>query len=267
VWYADTEHGRHQEPTPGAVGTCPACGGRVRARCGSLVAWHWAHARDRPEPAERSASARSRSENGRSLAPAEGDQPALPPVGERPPVDIEDCDDWTEPDTDWHRGWQSAVPPERREVVIGRRRADLVAANGTVVDLHQGPLPVGQVGPREAHYRRMIWLFDTREPYRAGRLVLRPPTHGDDYVTFRWKHPRTALARCGAPRLLDLGDGLVLHLREIHIDAPCGGWGHLFDRDDVAAWIATGRRPRRLRWPAGAGVGPQPRPGRAPHQE
>jgi hypothetical protein len=189
-----------------------------------------------------------------------------PPAGGLPPADVEDCDDWTEPDTDWHRGWQSAVPPERREVVVGRRRADLVAANGTIVDLHQGPLPVGQVGPREAHYRRMVWLFDTREPYRAARLVLRPPTRGDDYVTFRWKHPRTALARCAAPRLLDLGDGLVLHLREIHIDAPCGGWGHLFHRDDVAAWLATGRRPRRLRWPAGAAfpqLGPAPEtPGR-----
>ena len=30
--------------------------------------------------------------------------------------------------TEWHLGWQRAVPPERREVVIAPHRADIVTA-------------------------------------------------------------------------------------------------------------------------------------------
>lgn len=35
--------GRRSPPSPGARGTCPACGGEVLAKCGSLTVWHWAH--------------------------------------------------------------------------------------------------------------------------------------------------------------------------------------------------------------------------------
>lgn len=27
----------------GAIGVCPGCGGEVRAKCGEIVSWHWAH--------------------------------------------------------------------------------------------------------------------------------------------------------------------------------------------------------------------------------
>lgn len=27
----------------GAIGVCPGCGGEVRAKCGEVVSWHWAH--------------------------------------------------------------------------------------------------------------------------------------------------------------------------------------------------------------------------------
>lgn len=31
------------EPSPRAKGRCPQCGAEVLAKCGTLVAWHWAH--------------------------------------------------------------------------------------------------------------------------------------------------------------------------------------------------------------------------------
>lgn len=31
------------KPSPGAKASCPACGGDVIAKCGNILAWHWAH--------------------------------------------------------------------------------------------------------------------------------------------------------------------------------------------------------------------------------
>jgi hypothetical protein len=41
--YAITGAGGHEAPTKGARGTCPTCGEDVIAKCGTFVAWHWAH--------------------------------------------------------------------------------------------------------------------------------------------------------------------------------------------------------------------------------
>lgn len=38
-----TPAGTRIEATPGAQAHCPQCGTEVLAKCGSLVAWHWAH--------------------------------------------------------------------------------------------------------------------------------------------------------------------------------------------------------------------------------
>ena len=41
-----TNHnGSKQRATPGARASCPTCGGGTIAKCGTLVSWHWAHAR------------------------------------------------------------------------------------------------------------------------------------------------------------------------------------------------------------------------------
>lgn len=35
--------GQRREASPGLSGCCPGCGGPVRAKCGEVLAWHWAH--------------------------------------------------------------------------------------------------------------------------------------------------------------------------------------------------------------------------------
>lgn len=34
---------RARASASGSIGTCPGCGGEVRAHCGDVLAWHWAH--------------------------------------------------------------------------------------------------------------------------------------------------------------------------------------------------------------------------------
>lgn len=138
-----------------------------------------------------------------------------------------DCDSWSEPDTDWHRSWQNIVPIHRREVVMGNHRADIVATDGTVIELQHSHLPPAQIQAREAHYGRMVWVFDARDAVKADRLNLRRKPDG--YTTFRWKHPRKSIVLCRRRVILDVGNNELLMLGKIHVQQgkPCGGWGYL----------------------------------------
>jgi hypothetical protein len=153
-----------------------------------------------------------------------------------------DCDPWAEPDSSWHRAWQEAVPPERREVVRGSHRADIVSADGWVVELQHSSIPPAEIAEREAFYGpRMMWVFDASEPWQEERLDLRKMEHlpgNRRYVTFRWKHPRTSIGHCRRRVLLDLGDDWLLSLRRIYLGGRCGGWGYAFPSEHFREWLA-----------------------------
>jgi hypothetical protein len=199
--FADTETASRTTAAPGDVGTCPTCSAPVISKCGSIVSWHWAHARG------------------------------------------EDCDPWAEPMSAWHLSWQAHAPAERREVILGRHRADVVGPDGSVVEIQRSAISTDEIREREVFYAffgPMTWIFDARDAYEDQRLDVRwpqtPRTPG--YVTFRWKHPRKSLAACTARVLLDLGGEQLLRVGRIYSDAPCGGWGHILAAPTVARWIS-----------------------------
>ena len=41
-----------------------------------------------------------------------------------------DCDEWYEPETQWHREWKSKFPKEQQEIIIGKHRADIKTMPG-----------------------------------------------------------------------------------------------------------------------------------------
>lgn len=149
-----------------------------------------------------------------------------------------DCDSWYEPMTQWHLDWQFTVPPERREVVMGNHRADLITTRGLVVEIQHSHISTAEIAEREAHYGQMVWIFDARDAIENGpygpRLDIRSPAEScsDTYVTFRWKHARVSLAACRQPIYLDLGSEL-LHVGRIYPDSPVGGFGWLWTRQEV----------------------------------
>jgi hypothetical protein len=153
----------------------------------------------------------------------------------------EDCDPWSDGETEWHRQWKCVVPLERREVVIKPHRADMVSADDVVVELQHSSISPVEIRDRERFYRRMCWLFDTREPYDEDRLQIRIPRATDDptYRTFRWKHPRLSVACANAPVLLDLGEALLV-LGRMYPNTPCGGYGWLIEHADFIEELNRG---------------------------
>lgn len=151
----------------------------------------------------------------------------------------DDCDEWAERDSTWHRAWQDLAPASRREVIMGDHRADLVTHDHRVIELQHSPISADVIAERERHYGpRMIWIFDAIDAYTTGRLEIRSKP-GGEYVSFRWRHPRKTVAACRRIVLLDLDGHTLLRLGRMHPDTPCGGWGHLLTVDAVRSWITA----------------------------
>ena len=132
--FADTDQGQHVTATSGARGHCPGCAGEVTAKCGTIVAWHWAHAAN----------------NGA------------------------DCDSWSEAVGPWHLAWQALAPTPCREVTLRPHRADLRSPGGFVIELQASSISTLDIAAREDFYGPdMLWIFDAREAYITDRLSVR----------------------------------------------------------------------------------------------
>lgn len=114
-----------------------------------------------------------------------------------------DCDPWAEPESDWHRDWKGVFPAERVEVAFGPHRADILAWDGTVIELQNSAISPDEIEERERFYRRMIWVINGAK--FSDRLFI-TKHRGKKEVTFRWKNfqPRWLFAR--KPIFIDLLD-------------------------------------------------------------
>jgi competence CoiA-like predicted nuclease len=93
-----------------------------------------------------------------------------------------DCDSWSEGETEWHSKWKNEFPKEMQEVVVGEHRADIKLPSGKVIELQNSSISVEDIEKRENYYAEMIWLLngDTF----AKNIELRKK---DKYFTFIWK--------------------------------------------------------------------------------
>ncbi|MDR6670194.1 competence protein CoiA family protein [Rhizobium sp. 1399] len=77
------------------------------------------------------------------------------------------CDRWSEPETEWHRGWKNEFPPELQEIryhtATGEIHiADVRTASGIVLEFQHSPISAGERGSREAFYGSMAWVVNGR---------------------------------------------------------------------------------------------------------
>lgn len=194
---------------PGLRGSCPVCEAEVIAKCGTVNAWHWAHAAgtDCDDWAEAGGM------------------------------------------SEWHLGWQNEVPAEQREIVIGNHRADILTARGHVVEVQHSFISEEELLEREAFYvattgRRMFWIFDVAKALEAPEprldLLKSDGATNGMYRTFHWRHARKSVAASGQTVFLDLGRDWLLLVKAISPDPPTKGWGYLWTREQVVACMNQG---------------------------
>ncbi len=71
-----------------------------------------------------------------------------------------DCDDWHEPETEWHLGWKRLFGKENCEVVMPPHRADIYGNFNVVIELQHSSISPSEIRKREDFYKKMIWLVD-----------------------------------------------------------------------------------------------------------
>jgi len=148
---------------------------------------------------------------------------------------LDQCDTWSEGETDWHLMWKTSFPQGNVEVPIihdmQRHIAD-VLINNTVIECQHSPISVEEIREREEFYGKMMWLFDMTD---NDHIEL---TTKSAHVTFRWKHPKKTLWSIKKPLYLDLGHG-ILRVKKIHEDLPCRGWGFFLTYDEFKRFVGN----------------------------
>lgn len=156
----------------------------------------------------------------------------------------DDCDQWSEGETQWHRAWKEHFPEECREVVIGPHRADIKTRRGTVVELQHSPISGIEIQHREYFYRQMVWVFDASDFGTNFQFRRR-----DGFFSFRWKHPRKSMWSCESRLLIELDrvcaeirhlPSTLFEIKKTHNSVPCGGWGVFVDKHSFITELADG---------------------------
>jgi hypothetical protein len=78
----------------------------------------------------------------------------------------EDCDTWSEPETEWHREWKNKFPESYREVTFPDtntneyHRADIHTKDGVTLEFQNSPLSVEEFNQRNSFYKKLIWVVN-----------------------------------------------------------------------------------------------------------
>jgi len=76
------------------------------------------------------------------------------------------CDNWWEPETEWHRLWKNNFPDEWQELVLKdeqtaeRHIADVCTDYGLVIEFQHSHIHPQERTSRENFYKNMIWIVD-----------------------------------------------------------------------------------------------------------
>lgn len=145
------------------------------------------------------------------------------------------CDDWWEPETEWHRNWKDEFPEEWQEIVhtaqSGEKHiADVKNPSAMVVEFQHSFLKAEERIAREAFYRKMVWVVngcrrkrDAAQLLRSiGRCVFNQPP----YILYVTNFDGSALLR-------DWNDSLMPVYFDLGADAPDGA-PILWRRDPIS---------------------------------
>ena len=89
-----------------------------------------------------------------------------------------DCDNWWEPETEWHRNWKNNYPADWQEVSLLDNRtgekhiADVLTVHNLVIEFQHSHIKPEERTSREQFYKNMVWIVDgTRLKYDYPRFL------------------------------------------------------------------------------------------------
>lgn len=110
----------------------------------------------------------------------------------------DDCDPWSEPESQWHLGWKRRLAQAGAHVEVTRKSGELwhradAAAGDWTLELQHSTLSIVDAWQRERFYGpRLAWLWDMTDPDRWERVHF-------GRVGFWWKHGAQMQAKLGRP--------------------------------------------------------------------
>lgn len=150
-----------------------------------------------------------------------------------------DCDNWHEPETQWHFDWKREFPKNQTEVIIIKNgdthRADAVTKKGIILEFQNSPISAEEINNREAFYGKMYWILNAEEFKahviwcdRSGRslgysLYLNCERLRGIAFNFKWKNFRKSWFTARMPVFLDFNNGNLLLVKSFK--ASGCGWG------------------------------------------
>lgn len=189
-------NGERTEATPRTSGICQECDEGVKAKCGLIKIWHWAHA-----PGTKCERARY---------------------------------GMTEWHLGWLRSFPKEKI-EIALTVDGKKHIADVIQGKTVLEFQRKMMPPDKMLEREHFWKKagyqFHWIFDGREAYDSDRFSITSKMKGNadkPYWKFCWKMAPTRNLGCAFPWSIDIGNGRIFEIRKLHSDRrPFCGWGYL----------------------------------------
>lgn len=77
-----------------------------------------------------------------------------------------ECDDWWEPETEWHRTWKNNYPPDWQEIsllderTVEKHIADIRTIHNLAIEFQHSHIEPQERTSREKFYKNMVWVVD-----------------------------------------------------------------------------------------------------------
>lgn len=155
----------------------------------------------------------------------------------------ESCDNWYEPETQWHKNWKDVFGKDRIEIVLkkdGKKHfADIYTEDNIVIELQNSPIQKHVIRERENFYgEKMLWLINgfsfllnftmhnestNRDwiPYNngwvnfiTGEFSNIPVNKKSRKMVFNWAWARKSWDEAIRPILIDFGDNELFMVTE-----------------------------------------------------
>ena len=151
---------------------------------------------------------------------------------------LNDCDNWSERETEWHRSAKELFPVEWREVTVEKNgikhRADVLLPNGTVIEFQHSPISPVEMEKRETFYKKMVWVFDICDIDFSECLE----TEIKEWFNYQWKFPKKYMLNRPSnipiyfsQSLITKNSPLLLMLDRVKLNT--GGYGLYLESIDI----------------------------------